>query len=78
MRHLVQKLERTVMAEFIFIACIDYDWMSYSFHSKLCSVYVCCVKTWLRCFTDPSKGHQLLDINVVTRATANEDKNDLL
>lgn len=59
-KHLVQKLERTVMAEFIFIACFDYDWMSYSFHSKLCSVYVCCVKTWLYCFTDPSKDHQLL------------------
>lgn len=60
-KHLVQKLQRTVMAQFIFIARFDDDWMLYRFHSKLCSVYVCCVKTWLHCSTDPSKGHQLLD-----------------
>lgn len=40
----VYKLERTVMADFIFIACFGCGWVSHSFHSRLGSVFVCWVK----------------------------------
>lgn len=40
----VYKLEITVMADFVFIACFGCGWVSHRFHSRLGSVFVCWVK----------------------------------